>query len=152
MTADSEIKFMLDSLDESEQYFRATPQGPAAGALIRPTPINKPRAAVTRLTDPARDQHFATVCFNGMLNPVIPYAIRGALWYQGESICWGTRPQFIRTGAKDDDSRLAVAVGRRRFSVLSGATAGAAEYQQQSASAKNRCRTFARPNGHDRGD
>ena len=38
-----------------------------------------------------RDQHFATVCFNGMLNPVIPYAIRGALWYQGESICWGTR-------------------------------------------------------------
>ena len=91
MAADSEIKFMLDSLDESEQYFRAAPQGPAAGAPVRPTPINKPRATVTRLTDPAHDQHFATVCFNGMLNPVIPYAIRGALWYQGESICWGTR-------------------------------------------------------------
>jgi len=91
LAADTDIKFMLDSLDESEKYFRATPQGPASGAPIRPTPINKPRTPVTRLTDPSRDQHFATVCFNGMLNPVIPYAIRGALWYQGESICWGTR-------------------------------------------------------------
>ena len=79
-----------------------------------------------------RDQHFATVCFNGMLNPVIPYAIRGALWYQGESICWGNaRPQFIWTSAKDDDSRLAVAVGRRRFPVLSGATAGAGQAHLQ---------------------
>ena len=90
LTADASLKFMLDSLDECEKYFRATPQGPAADGPKRPTPINKPRTPVTRLTDPARDQHFATVLFNGMLNPVIPYAIRGALWYQGESICWGT--------------------------------------------------------------
>mgnify|MGYP001553982637 CR=1 FL=1 len=91
MTADKSVKFMLDSLDECVAYFRATPQGPVASAPVRPTPINKPRAAVTRLTDPVRDQHFATVLFNGMVSPVIPYAIRGALWYQGESICWGTR-------------------------------------------------------------
>jgi sialate O-acetylesterase len=26
------------------------------------------------------------VLYNGMINPVIPYAIRGAIWYQGESI------------------------------------------------------------------
>ena len=91
LTADSSLKFMLDSLDECIKYFRATPQGPAADGPKRPTPINKPRTPVTRLTDPSRDQHFATVLFNGMLNPVIPYAIRGALWYQGESICWGTQ-------------------------------------------------------------
>ena len=36
--------------------------------------------------DPVQDQHNATVLFNGMINPVIPYAIRGAIWYQGESI------------------------------------------------------------------
>ena len=36
--------------------------------------------------DPIQDQHNATVLFNGMINPVIPYAIRGAIWYQGESI------------------------------------------------------------------
>ena len=32
------------------------------------------------------DQHQPTVLYNGMINPVIPYAIRGAIWYQGESI------------------------------------------------------------------
>lgn len=26
-----------------------------------------------------------TVLFNGMVNPLVPYAIRGAIWYQGES-------------------------------------------------------------------
>ena len=91
MVGDPQLKFMVDSLDESVAYFRATPQGPAAGAPVRPTPINKPRAPVTRLRDPVADQHFATVQFNGMVNALIPYAIRGALWYQGESICWGTR-------------------------------------------------------------
>jgi sialate O-acetylesterase len=29
------------------------------------------------------------VLFNGMVHPVIPYAIRGAIWYQGESITGG---------------------------------------------------------------
>lgn len=27
----------------------------------------------------------ASVLFNGMINPIVPYGIRGALWYQGES-------------------------------------------------------------------
>ena len=90
LAADPQLKFMLDSFDECENYYRAAPTNRPAIAPVRPTPINKPRAASGRLTDPVQDQHFATVLFNGMLNPVIPYAIRGALWYQGESICWGT--------------------------------------------------------------
>jgi sialate O-acetylesterase len=36
--------------------------------------------------DPVQDQHNATVLFNGMINPILPFAIRGAIWYQGESI------------------------------------------------------------------
>jgi sialate O-acetylesterase len=28
---------------------------------------------------------YPTLLFNGMINPLIPYGIRGALWYQGES-------------------------------------------------------------------
>lgn len=36
--------------------------------------------------DPVQDQHNPTVMFNGMIAPVVPYAIRGVLWYQGESI------------------------------------------------------------------
>ena len=92
LAADPQLKFMLDSLDACEKFFRLNPPGLPADAPKRPTPINKPRATGGRggASDPARDQHFATVLFNGMLNPVIPYAIRGALWYQGESICWGT--------------------------------------------------------------
>ena len=30
------------------------------------------------------DHNRPTVLFNGMINPIIPYAIRGAIWYQGE--------------------------------------------------------------------
>ena len=48
--------------------------------------------------DPVQDQHNATVLFNGMINPVIPYAIRGVIWYQGESIIGGSgaASRFIR--------------------------------------------------------
>ncbi len=35
--------------------------------------------------DPVRDQHNPSVLWNGMVKPLMPYAIRGALWYQGES-------------------------------------------------------------------
>ncbi|MCW1884936.1 GDSL-type esterase/lipase family protein [Luteolibacter flavescens] len=35
--------------------------------------------------DPLRDQHNPAVLFNGMIAPVIPYGIRGVIWYQGES-------------------------------------------------------------------
>lgn len=35
--------------------------------------------------DPANDQHNPFVCYNGMIAPLAPYAIKGALWYQGES-------------------------------------------------------------------
>lgn len=30
-------------------------------------------------------QYYPTVLFNGMINPVIPYGIKGFIWYQGES-------------------------------------------------------------------
>jgi sialate O-acetylesterase len=36
--------------------------------------------------DPVQDQHNPTVMYNGMISPIVPYAIRGVLWYQGESI------------------------------------------------------------------
>jgi sialate O-acetylesterase len=31
------------------------------------------------------DQNFPTVLYNGMIAPLIPYGIKGAIWYQGES-------------------------------------------------------------------
>lgn len=38
-----------------------------------------------RHPDPMRDQHNPSVLYNGMIAPFIPYGIRGAIWYQGES-------------------------------------------------------------------
>ena len=35
--------------------------------------------------DPIQDQHNLSVLHNGMIAPIVPYAIRGAIWYQGES-------------------------------------------------------------------
>ncbi len=34
--------------------------------------------------DPRKNQNHPANLFNGMVNPLIPYAIRGAVWYQGE--------------------------------------------------------------------
>lgn len=36
-------------------------------------------------TNPHQDQHNASVLFNGMISPILPFTCRGALWYQGES-------------------------------------------------------------------
>ena len=36
--------------------------------------------------DPTQDQHNPTVMFNGMIAPVVGFALRGVIWYQGESI------------------------------------------------------------------
>ncbi len=38
-----------------------------------------------RTTDPRKDRQAPATLYNGMLSSVIPYKIKGALWYQGES-------------------------------------------------------------------
>jgi sialate O-acetylesterase len=40
--------------------------------------------------NPTQDQHNPTVLWNGMLHPIQPYAMRGVVWYQGESVLNGT--------------------------------------------------------------
>ncbi len=44
-------------------------------------PPRKPRAP----REPKNNQQFPSTLFNAMLHPLIPYAVKGAIWYQGES-------------------------------------------------------------------
>ncbi|MEK7474753.1 MAG: sialate O-acetylesterase [Candidatus Coatesbacteria bacterium] len=43
----------------------------------------------------ANNPHVVTVLYNGMVAPLIPFAIKGAIWYQGESNV-GRAPQYRR--------------------------------------------------------
>jgi len=37
-----------------------------------------------RPREPNSDPHNVSVLYNAMINPIVPYAIKGAIWYQGE--------------------------------------------------------------------
>jgi sialate O-acetylesterase len=98
MAGDPKLKPMLDRFDAAVESFRAAPPQVVApprsedvSATNSPGGTNAAprRRRQTGPRDPVQDQHNATVLFNGMINPVIPYAIRGAIWYQGESIIGG---------------------------------------------------------------
>ncbi len=52
-----------------------------AGQPEPPKPVETP----PRPASPDGDAGAAAVLFNGMIAPLIPYAIEGALWYQGEA-------------------------------------------------------------------
>ena len=55
-------------------------------AWERPFPALAPDALAARpALNPAQIQTTATALFNGMIQPLIPYTLRGAIWYQGES-------------------------------------------------------------------
>jgi sialate O-acetylesterase len=88
---DPQLKPILDVFDARETYFKDHPHAMAADAPPAPKTLNaRPQGLrAGPLFDPADDQHEPTVMFNGMLHPVIPYAVRGAIWYQGESIVGG---------------------------------------------------------------
>jgi sialate O-acetylesterase len=88
---DPQLKPLLDGFDARESYFRDQPHAMAADAPSAPPTLNaRPQAPKAGpMFDPTDNQHEPTVMFNGMLHPVIPYAVRGAIWYQGESIVGG---------------------------------------------------------------
>ena len=58
-----------------EKYKAARKAGTAKGR-----PPRKPRMAPS----PAKNQNGPAALYNGMIAPLVPFAIRGAIWYQGE--------------------------------------------------------------------
>jgi sialate O-acetylesterase len=93
MANDPLLKPLLDKFDARVSYYREHPGGPGADAPSAPQTLNarpaKAGAKPGKMRDPVQNQHEPTVMFNGMIQPVLPYAIRGILWYQGESIVGG---------------------------------------------------------------
>jgi len=68
---------------EVDQWKTAAAQAKAAGQPEPPAPPQKWGPGVP--TPPTGDQNSPTLLFNAMINPLIPYAIEGVIWYQGES-------------------------------------------------------------------
>ena len=70
-------KYQADEPKLKAEYTNACAQ---ALAEAKPTP--RPPAPPK---DPINSQNSPSMLFNGMINPLLPYAIKGAIWYQGES-------------------------------------------------------------------
>lgn len=80
-------KFTADSAktmpDYREQMSKYSGDLAALAASAGDVTAKKPKAP--KNPDPSIDQHNPFVCYNGMIAPIFPYAMRGILWYQGES-------------------------------------------------------------------
>jgi sialate O-acetylesterase len=65
-------------LDAIESWVAATRQALAEGQTLLPPPPEWPR-------HPLDSNGRPTGLYNGMVHPLVPFAIRGAIWYQGEA-------------------------------------------------------------------
>jgi sialate O-acetylesterase len=87
MLDDPEFKTVLDRFDAAvKSYTPPTPEEQQlqkeAAAKAKADGQRAPRGRA----DPVQDQHNPTVLYNGMIAPLVPFAFRGVIWYQGESI------------------------------------------------------------------
>lgn len=80
-------KFVADSAVTMAKYRDdvARFKGDIAAAQAAAGDVSAKKPKAPRNPDPSLDQHNPFVCYNGMIAPLAPYAIKGALWYQGES-------------------------------------------------------------------
>lgn len=76
-TWDEERPRVKAQYDEAiRQWREEADKAKAAGAVPRPSPS---------VPDALREYRVAASIYNGMIEPLIPFYIRGAIWYQGES-------------------------------------------------------------------
>ena len=68
-----------ETLKETQQWMDAARKALTDKTLVPPMP------AYPQELLPPRDVQHATALYNGMIYPLCPFAMRGAIWYQGES-------------------------------------------------------------------
>lgn len=95
IAANPQLKPALDEFDAKVKAYTpaTTEEMQAWTAAAEKAKAEKKRAPRQPKPSPVQDQHNPTVMFNGMIAPVVPFAIRGVIWYQGESIT-GARELF----------------------------------------------------------
>ncbi len=90
IASDPLLRPMLDKFDARYNFYKSHPQAKSDEAPPAPQTLNARPGKPGPISDPVQDQHQPTVLFNGLIHPAIPYAIRGVIWYQGESIVGGS--------------------------------------------------------------
>jgi sialate O-acetylesterase len=95
LAAESQLKPLIDAFDANVVAYKTNPLDMTAALKAWQEAADKAKAEGKTIPrrpgnrNPVQDQHNPTVMYNGMIAPVIPYAIRGVLWYQGEAINGG---------------------------------------------------------------
>jgi sialate O-acetylesterase len=84
---------------EYDAALKAWQDGEAAAKAAGDAAARAFRRDHPRPSAPMTPQQGPSVLFNGMINPLVPYALRGVLWYQGESNAWA--PSGDRRPAED---------------------------------------------------
>ena len=96
LMANPKLKPLIDDFDAKVAAYKTNPPDITAALKAWQEAVAKAQPAGQRPPrrpsngDPVGDQHNPTVMYNGMIAPVIPYAIKGVLWYQGEAINGGS--------------------------------------------------------------
>lgn len=86
LSSDVAFQPLLASFRKKSIAYRDDPRSYADyGKAMREWADGGGRGRAPKHPDPVRDQHNPSVLFNGMISPIVPYGIRGAIWYQGES-------------------------------------------------------------------
>lgn len=94
LAARPELGFLLDAYAQkkrgydpngaaAQQYHAAMERWERVAAQAKAEGKDRPKEP--KNPDPGQDQHNPCVLYNGMIAPLAPYAIRGVIWYQGES-------------------------------------------------------------------
>jgi sialate O-acetylesterase len=94
LEANPRLKYLADNFKAKMDKYNADTSAKAAYVAAREKwkiaaaaakAAGKDELRAPKNPDPVRDQHNASVLWNGMVAPLIPYAIKGEIWYQGES-------------------------------------------------------------------
>ena len=87
LDSDERFKPIMDAFAAQVAAFKSAPAAPPASAP--PPQAGAARGARRGPANPLANQHSPYVLWNAMIKPIEPYAIKGVLWYQGESITEG---------------------------------------------------------------